>query len=201
MAALSQYSYATTVAFPNGLAQRDSLVIAVTFDDGYKDNLYNAAPVLLKYNIPFTVFISPALIESGSDIYLTRSEVYRLASMPQVTIGSHGMNHIPLTECDDAALKKELVSSKLYLEDLIGYEITTIAYPYGAANRKVRDAAEQAGYRSGATIRFDINNSLRDPLLLCRTEITGNDSVRVFLQKLHGTWDWYRWRRKDPLMI
>jgi hypothetical protein len=34
--------------------------------------------------------------------------------------------------------------------------------------------------------------------LLCRSDILGVDSVRVFRQKLHGDWDWYGWRRADP---
>jgi peptidoglycan/xylan/chitin deacetylase (PgdA/CDA1 family) len=118
--------------------------------------------------------------------------------MPGVSIGAHGYTHISLTECDDFTLMNELVSSKKYIEDLIGEAVTTMSYPFGAVDRRVRDAVKRAGYLLAACSRFDINDASRDPLLLCRTEITGNDSVRVFQQKLHGDWDWYRWRRKDP---
>ena len=39
--------------------------ILITFDDGYKNNLYTAAPFLKEHKIPFTVFVSTRHITSG----------------------------------------------------------------------------------------------------------------------------------------
>ncbi|MCI0363820.1 MAG: polysaccharide deacetylase family protein [Phycisphaerales bacterium] len=43
--------------------------VAVTFDDGYADNLLNAKPVLERYGIPATVFISTGYIGSDRDYW------------------------------------------------------------------------------------------------------------------------------------
>lgn len=43
--------------------------IAITFDDGYADNLYNAKPLLEKYNIPATVFITTKGIDSKEEFW------------------------------------------------------------------------------------------------------------------------------------
>lgn len=95
-------------------------------------------------------------------------------------------------------MREELISSRVYLEDLLGIEVSTMSYPYGAVDRRVRNAAHMAGYRRAACSYFEINKKDRDPLLLARTEINSHDEQRVFLQKLRGGWDWYRWRRQDP---
>src|SRR6185436_10000314 len=72
------------------------LRVAVTFDDGYRDNLYAAAPILLKLQIPFTVFITTSFLQQDSRDYLSANELKELAALPGVSIGSHGVTHLPL---------------------------------------------------------------------------------------------------------
>ncbi|MBI4244964.1 MAG: polysaccharide deacetylase family protein [Planctomycetes bacterium] len=199
MVALINYNSASVTGFCSGQAVDGKLEIAVTFDDGYKDNLYAAAPILLKYNILFTVFVTSSFVQSNSSEFLNSRELRELSSYHGVTIGAHGVRHVQLTKCDDAVLKRELQDSKHYLEDLIGKSVTTLAYPYGMVDRRVRDAAEDAGYVRGGCSLFGINDTLRDPLLLCRSIILSQDSERVFLQKIYGDWDWCRWFKKDPI--
>ncbi len=200
MATLTADAGIAPVALASGATSVERTRVAVTFDDGYRDNLTLAAPVLQQYRIPFTVFVCTGFMRDASGNFLTPAELRELAAMPGVTIGSHGATHTRLTDLDDQALRNELVSSKAELENATGRPIAAISYPHGAVDRRVRDAASAAGYTTGACSRFDINDATRDPLLLCRTDIHGNDSVRVFRQKLRGDWDWYKWRSADPAM-
>lgn len=201
IAALAAYEGATTVNLEHGMASTARLRIAVTFDDGYRDNLYRAAPILQQHGIPFTVFVCTGFIRQASGSYLSPDDLRELAALRGVTIGSHGATHAPLTRLDERALHDELATSKTYLEDVTGRAVTSLSYPHGAVNCRVIDAAARAGYTIGACSRFDINSGARHPLLLCRTDILGIDSVRVFKQKLHGDWDIYRWRNPDPARL
>lgn len=172
--------------------------IAITFDDGYADNLAVAAPILVARGLPFTVFVTADFVRNSRPGFLTPSGLRELAAVPEASIGAHGAAHVALSECDDRQLREELHSSKLYLEETIGRDVLTMAYPYGAADRRVRDAVEAAGYRLAASSYAAVNDAGRDRLMLGRTEVLGGDSLRVFRQKLHGDWDWRRWLTKDP---
>ncbi|MFN2599458.1 MAG: polysaccharide deacetylase family protein, partial [Pyrinomonadaceae bacterium] len=142
----------------------DHLRVAVTLDDGYKDNLYAAAPVLLKYGIPFTVFVVSSYVRDGSREYLSPSELMELAGLPGATVGSHGATHRPLAGCDDRTLRRELYGSRSRLEDITGKPVTFLSYPYGSVDRRIRDAAERAGYTRGGCSSFGMNERNRDPL-------------------------------------
>jgi peptidoglycan/xylan/chitin deacetylase (PgdA/CDA1 family) len=201
MAALVGCRGVTVVPLGAGQHGDSELRVAVTFDDGYKDNLYVAAPILQRLNLPFAVFVTTGFLDGGGGPYLTRQELRQLSEIPQVTIGSHGATHTPLMNCRDRELWNELDGSRRCLEDLIGKAVTAIAYPHGSVDQRVVDMAKKAGYTTGACSHFDINSSNQNPLLLSRTEIVAEDSERVFIQKVSGAWDWHRWhtRRRERL--
>lgn len=186
------------VALNPGLGVGSGCQVAITFDDGYQDNLDVAAPILVEKGLPFTVFVTTNFVRDGRSGFLSKEALRELARQPGVTIGAHGTSHVALTGCDDKTLREELVGSRSYLEDTLGVEVVTMAYPYGAADRRVRDAAENAGYRLAACSFSNINDNSRDRMLLARTEVLAGDSGRVFRQKIRGDWDWYRWRTQDP---
>lgn len=167
--------------------------VAITFDDGYRDNLEIAAPVLIEHGFPFHIFINPTFIMSNQRKYLDTDGLREIAGLPGVTIGAHGFSHRKLTECSPTELQTELQSSKEWIEDRIGYEVNTMAYPHGAHNQKVRIAAELAGFKLAASSNFGISNTSSDPFALERTDIWAQDTTRAFYSKLKGHWDWMKY--------
>lgn len=201
MALLAGWQQGRIVKFDAAALSGTGRRVAITFDDGYLDNLEVAAPILCELGLPFTVFVTSEFVRNGKAGFLSRAALRALAALPGAQIGAHGAHHVALTQCDDATLRNELTSSRHYLQDVLGSEVRTLAYPYGAADSRVRDAALAVGYRLGACSFAGVNLPERDPLLLARTEIVSFDSERVFAQKLHGDWDWYRWRMQDPTCL
>lgn len=199
MSLLSSGQFGQVMNFSKNTLQSESARLSITFDDGYLDNLEVAAPILDEFGFPFTVFVSSDFVRHHRKGFLSPSNLRDLSMFGGATIGSHGVTHRALTEFDDVGLNNELISSKKFLEDVIGKEVSSIAYPYGAANRRVRDAVKNAGYELGACSLAGANQAVRDPLMLARTEITSWDTNRIFYQKLRGSWDWCRWLKQDPL--
>jgi peptidoglycan/xylan/chitin deacetylase (PgdA/CDA1 family) len=198
MALLAKWTQGWVVDFNSNALNDVGCRVAITFDDGYLDNLEKAAPILCGLSLPFTVFVTSEFIRSGKAGFLSPAALRALAALPGVQIGAHGASHVALTQCDETSLRNELTRSRYYLEDLIGMPVKTMSYPYGAVDLRVRMAAAEAGFTLAACSHAGLNKLGRDPLLLCRTEVVKYDNVRLFKQKLHGDWDWYKWRNRDP---
>ncbi len=172
----------------------DEIGVAITFDDGYRDNLEIAAPLLVERGFPFHIFINPGFLRSGDGRYLNETMLCELAGLPGVTIGAHGYSHKRLTECSPSELEGELISSKKWLEDTIGKEITSMAYPHGALDNNVKSAVQKVGFELAACSHFGKVDANSDKLALERTDIWSRDNVRIFGSKLEGNWDWMRLR-------
>lgn len=125
--------------------------VIITFDDGYKDNLTTALPVLQKYNAKATIFVTTGLL--GRQLYLTEEDVKLMAANPLISFGSHTVSHPDLTSASDAAdIAEEFSESKDVLENLTGQDVETVAYPFGAINTMVtKIASEYFGFGYATT--------------------------------------------------
>ncbi len=47
----------------------DGRFAVFTFDDGYRDTLECAAPIMRKFDLPYTVYIAPGFIEGSADLW------------------------------------------------------------------------------------------------------------------------------------
>lgn len=175
-----------------------SAELGVTFDDGYQDTLTEAAPVLARLGVPFTVCATPGLLDSGRP-HLTWDELRELAKIPGCEVGAHGLTHARLDSLDDAALARELSESRRRLEEAVGAPVTSMTWPHGAASRRTAAAAAAAGFKRAACSLYGTNGPDRDRRLLRRVEVTGFDDERDFIGKASGVWDWFALRQGDPL--
>jgi peptidoglycan/xylan/chitin deacetylase (PgdA/CDA1 family) len=125
--------------------------IAITFDDGYRNILENAHPILSEYDFPYTVFINPDSIGSLTN-HLTWDEVKQM--QPLADFANHTLGHPHLLvreqhESEQAWLDR-VMNNILAAEDMLtsrlGYSRKWLAYPYGEFNPTLEKAINQAGF-------------------------------------------------------
>lgn len=129
---------------------------AVTFDDALEGVRRHAAPVLDELGVPATVFVVTGALGQqpswwpGSGPVMARAGIEELVAAG-VHLGSHTASHASLPTLSPEALEREVVDSKAALEDIAGFAIEHLAYPYGHFSPAVRDAVSAAGYTAGFT--------------------------------------------------
>ncbi len=126
--------------------------IIITFDDGYRDNLTVAQPILEKYGMKGTVFVATGLVSQPN--YLTPSEIAELAARG-MEIGSHTNAHVALPECSDR--RHELDTSRNWLTMIVKQSVLNLAYPFGAYDDATIADLKAAGYRMAVTGENGLN--------------------------------------------
>lgn len=173
-----------------GLLEHE-MAVAITFDDGYKDNLTTVAPLLEELGYPFSVFVIADFINAAvSSCYLSSDNLRELAKMSHVSIGSHGTSHRPLHLLESAQVSRELGESRKKIEDIIMVSVDTMSYPHGGVNHQVLCEVKKSGFRVALSSFAGINRHSFNPLLLKRTEVLGGDAVERFGMKIVGGADW-----------
>ncbi len=127
--------------------------VAITFDDGWRNQYDVAFQVLQKYYCPAAFFIVTNYANAGSngDTQLMPWEKVKEMSDFGMTIGNHSVSHPDLVAgyytYGRNWLMSQLENSKAVIEDITGRECYAFAYPYGSRDWLVTSAAEMAGYR------------------------------------------------------
>lgn len=153
--------------------------VCLTFDDGYRDNYTTALPILKRLGIPFAIYISTNFIDNKQPMWwypdqqlgLSLEELRILDREPLCTIGAHTLSHPRLDTLTVIEQQKEIVESKVILEQWLGHPIQHFSYPHGAYNDDTLSIVKSAGFRSalcawGGTVRRGYN-----PHLLNRIEL------------------------------
>ncbi|HEY7537969.1 MAG TPA: polysaccharide deacetylase family protein [Gaiellaceae bacterium] len=161
--------------------------VLITFDDGYRDILENALPVLEQRGHPAVIFVPVAYMEDSiplpHEVKLTergtRNPTLDWGLMRELDAGgvrveSHGISHRPLAETTLDEAVREIAVSKLKLEAELGRPVRAYAYVKGseADFRPVHESIlKQAGYEIAFTSTSRGNGPSTNPFRLGRYNV------------------------------
>ena len=156
---------------------RDDFSVSITVDDGNESDYSVVLPLVRKYNIPVTFFLSL----TGKNVsHLIREQIIELSGNENIVIGSHSVNHKDMTRLSRKEQEYELQYSKQFLESLTGKPVNFFALPYGMYNRQVLRLSIEAGYKAIMTSNIRMNDPRSCPLLIHRWSVRSDTSLRRF---------------------
>ncbi|MFH1858086.1 MAG: GNAT family N-acetyltransferase [Candidatus Omnitrophota bacterium] len=187
----------------NGTLSKNSL--AVTFDDGHRDFLTEAYPVLKENNILATLFAVTDCLD-GKPLWTKSLKGYKTVSMLTwselknlcqdcVEVGAHTVNHRILTEIPLEEARREIYDSKRILEERLGKTVDIFCYPNGQPedfNSEIEKIVQETGYVAACTTLEGKNDETTNRYALKRMAVWER-CLPLFACELEGCFDVIRW--------
>ncbi len=176
--------------------EKQGKVVAITFDDGYRNVHANALPILQDLGFTATNYIVSAQI-GGFNSWdaqrgIPRADCMSLQELREWSdagheIGAHTVNHVPLASVPLATAATEISDCRRALEDLIGTSVDGFCYPHGDLNAGIRDMVAEVGYAHATTTESRHARRTDDPMLLPRLTVRrGYSWMRVVARTALG---------------
>jgi len=167
-------------------------VVAVTFDDGYRDFLTAGVPALAAAGARATLYASVGHLGDRAGWLgrwspdfgplLTWDELAEVAGAG-VEIGNHSLIHHPLDVLPPEQLREEIFRSHDELEQRLQRPVRSFAYPHGYNGRRVRDLVREAGHDNATEVGRRLHRPgerrLAVPRLQPTPDHTGADLVAL----------------------
>ena len=121
--------------------------VSITVDDAYLSVYNKAWPILKKFNIPFTLFVSTDVIDKKISNYMNWDQIRELMDHG-VIIGSQTKSHPHLHRLNHKQILYEIeYSNKRFIEEL-GFKPSLFAYPYGEYDVKTLEIIKGSGFEA-----------------------------------------------------
>lgn len=163
--------------------------IVITFDDGYRDNLRWAAPILKKYGFRAAIFLVndqigltnawDEALGAPTNYLLNETEILNMA-VDGFQFGSHTRTHRRLTDLSASEARKEISGSREALQKRLGIQMKYFCYPYGSTNRQVLELTRKAGYAAAFTTSQGTVHQGDNVYTLRRLRVTGYFNLNKF---------------------
>lgn len=155
--------------------------VLLTFDDGYADAYSVVLPLLRRYGMTGTFFITLNLV--GRPGYLTRDQVRALADAG-MDVQSHAVDHVALRGLPPATQRYQLCTAQRILSEWTGRDVRHFAYPSGSYDDAAFAALRSCGFQSAYwTAGGSVQRSDR-MLLLHRERVHGQGGLGALLLAL-----------------
>lgn len=154
--------------------------VVITFDDGYRDVYVNAFPIMQRFGFTGTVYVVANRLNADGFLDL---ETMKILVEHGWEIGSHSMTHTELTQ-NHGLVRTEILQSRLDLDQALGIEVLTFAYPFGSLDEYVASKVYDYGYQSAVGVGNLSTHTAGTVFNLSRREVRGDADLKDFMDLL-----------------
>ena len=166
--------------------------IVLTFDDGCEMFYDVTYPVLDEFDFPATIYPVAGYLGRRATWGNLKNPDLNILSKRKlvelhrygVEIGAHTMDHVKLTQVGRDIAVRQVKESKETLEQIIGDNIGSFAYPHGKYNSETIEYIKTAGFTNALTCINDFAEKAPSSYEIPRKYITYFDDLDSFRQKL-----------------
>jgi peptidoglycan/xylan/chitin deacetylase (PgdA/CDA1 family) len=166
--------------------------VIITFDDGYRDFITHAAPLLEAADFRATVFVVAGKVGATADWDKTSWPSLRLLEWDDLRdlrrrgfeIGSHTSTHTDLRALSEEEILTDARKVRTIFHEQLGCDVDIVSFPWGRSDARIRMAFARTGYYAAVTTEHGCSSLSDDPLYLPRIEITGANTADGFARLL-----------------
>jgi len=177
------------------IRKRPERPVVLTFDDAFEDFYHNALPILVDRGFHATLFIPTDYVgKTGTWLHEVGEDRRPIVGWNQleeirssgIECASHGDRHIPLDRALTETVRSDVTRSKIILEDRLGSEVLSFAYPHGYLNPRVKQIVQEAGFTSAYAIRYKVSSLRDDHFALPRLIVLPSPNLSQFAKLVAG---------------
>ncbi len=146
--------------------------IVITFEGGHKSILDKAVPLLLKHDLPFTIFVAVNHVEWNSQRYLDWDEIQSLAKQDGVAIGLHPSSYSSMLDHSIKNIRAQINHAKSRYRELLDSEPKYFAYPFGELSKEIKDIIKDYKFSAGFGQQSGVAHAGSDMFMIPRFAMT-----------------------------
>jgi peptidoglycan/xylan/chitin deacetylase (PgdA/CDA1 family) len=187
-----------TALMPYLQGKKTGKVVGITFDDGYLNNLENAAGVLKRFNFSSTCYVVSELMGKTNEwdraLGIASASLMDLDQLKQwiasgQEVGSHTQHHVDLTTTDSQTSHSEILNSRISLSQQLNTDIQQFCYPYGRYASEHVGIVKSSGYVAATTTARGKVHADDSAFELRRIPVVRSTSLPQFLFKILSSYE------------